>query len=224
MARIGLMGGCFNPFHVGHLRLSLEVFERLAFDRLELIPVHKPPHKSGEDLASFDVRVQWIAASIIGLTGFSINTMEAKRDEPSYTIDTLTIISQSHPMDDLFFILGVGDFLQFPTWNRGFELIEHVNLAVAARSGEGVAEVDAFIAEHWQGVQKESQTLRRFPSGYCVEFVDVPRLDVSATEIRRAFVEGRNVKGLVSAGVLKDIHARENHLKALWSEKEKGNG
>jgi nicotinate-nucleotide adenylyltransferase len=216
------MGGCFNPFHVGHLRLALEVYERLALDRLELIPVYKPPHKSGDDLAPFDVRVDWIAASIVGLNGFVINKMEAERDEPSYTIDTLSIISRSHPMDDLYFILGVGDFLQFPNWHRGFELIEHVNLAVAARSGEGVAEVDAFIAEHWQGVQRESESVRRLPSGYCVEFVDVPRLDVSATQIRQALLEGKNIKGLVASGVLKDIRARENHLKSLWSEEEKG--
>src|SRR5512142_198557 len=137
MKRLGILGGTFNPVHVGHMRLALEMAEALSLDRVEFIPAARPPHKPDEGMLPFDLRAQLLSLSIDGASGLAVNLMEAERPGPSYTWDTLVELSRQRPDTDLYFIMGASDLLNLHLWRRGPELGQLANLAVSNRDRLG---------------------------------------------------------------------------------------
>ena len=133
-----LFGGSFNPPHVGHLRLAIEMAETLRplADSVELMPCAAPPHKVVSGLLPFDLRAAMVEACLDGLPGLSCNRMEAGRPGLSYTWDTLQACREETPERPLFFILGNPDYALLPHWHRGLELPELCQLVVVPR-GEG---------------------------------------------------------------------------------------
>ena len=133
-----LFGGSFNPPHVGHLRLAIEVAETLRplADSVELMPCAAPPHKVVSGLLPFDLRAAMVEACLDGRPGLSCNRMEAGRPGLSYTWDTLQACREETPERPLFFILGNPDYALLPHWHRGLELPELCQLVVVPR-GEG---------------------------------------------------------------------------------------
>ena len=133
-----LFGGSFNPPHVGHLRLAIEMAETLRplADSVELMPCATPPHKVVSGLLPFDLRAAMVEACLDGLPGLSCNRMEAERPGLSYTWDTLQACREETPERPLFFILGNPDYALLPHWHRGLELPELCQLVVVPR-GEG---------------------------------------------------------------------------------------
>ena len=121
-----LFGGSFNPPHVGHLRLAIEVAETLRplADSVELMPCAAPPHKVVSGLLPFDLRAAMVEACLDGRPGLSCNRMEAGRPGLSYTWDTLQACREETPERPLFFILGNPDYALLPHWHRGLELPE----------------------------------------------------------------------------------------------------
>ena len=119
-----ILGGSFNPPHVGHLRLAVEVREALGdlVTGVDLVPCAVPPHKDASDLLPFGLRAALVEACIAGLPWLACNRLEGRRQGPSYTWDTLTAYRQAAPGTDLYFILGSPDFAQLPLWRRGTEL------------------------------------------------------------------------------------------------------
>ena len=137
MVRLGILGGTFNPVHVAHVRLALEMAEALNLDRVELIPAARPPHKPGEGMLPFELRAALLSLAVEGLDRLSVNLMEAERPGPSYTWDTLQELAVRNPEADMYFIMGASDLLNVHLWRRGAELGSLANLAVATRDHLG---------------------------------------------------------------------------------------
>lgn len=203
------MGGSFNPPHIGHLRLAIEVCERLRLEYVALVPAAVPPHKSQYGLLPFEERIARLRRGIQGLNFLRISDIEAHREGPSYTWDTLAAYRQRNPAARLYFILGALDLPTLPGWHMGLRLPERANLVIVPRDAYDLQIVGEFIATHWPeqtravdcplpDVQAAWQW-RASPESEPSEllYVPVPRIDVSSSLIREKQQAGKCVDYLV---------------------------
>jgi len=119
---IGILGGTFNPIHHGHLRLALELYERLDLAKVLLIPSAYPPHRAQPSVSS-QCRLEMVQAAIKGVKGLSVDDRELRRQRPSYTVDTLKSLREDYPYHSLCLILGMDAFLGLPSWHKWEQLI-----------------------------------------------------------------------------------------------------
>jgi len=219
--RFGILGGTFNPVHVGHMRLALEMAEALSLDRMDLVLAARPPHKPESGMLPFDLRARLLSRAVQGIPGFSVNLMEAGRPGPSYTIDTLEEMARLYPEDELYFIMGACDLLNLHKWRRGFDLALVSNLAVSNRGRLSQVEVETYIAGRpAMGWRPDGPGRWRTPAGKRVELIDVPRLDISASFIRDRFRLGASLRFLVPEGVEEELDRMRDQALSAWSRED----
>lgn len=195
MARIGILGGSFNPPHMGHLVCASEAAAQLDLDRVLLTPVAAPPHKQIEDDPGPEQRLALCRLAVEGDERLGVCDLEVRRGGPSYTVDTLRELHERSPEDHLTFIVGGDIALGLPTWRDPETVLGLARLAVAERSGAGRSDVAQRLAES-------------FPQAPPPLFFDMPRMDISSSQIRRRIAEGRPIRYLVPGPVAEQI-ARE---------------
>ena len=128
--RIGILGGTFDPVHIGHLRSALEVAEFMGLDELRLLPNARPPHRDTPQVAAQD-RLAMVRCAVAGVERLSVDDRELSRDKPSYTIDTLeSLRAELGASDQLFLLMGWDAFCGLPGWHRWEELLKHCHILV----------------------------------------------------------------------------------------------
>ncbi|WP_205697732.1 nicotinate-nucleotide adenylyltransferase [Conexibacter sp. SYSU D00693] len=188
MAHVGLLGGTFNPPHVGHLICAQEALEQLELDRVVLVPVHTPPHKEVLDDPGPELRLELCRRATEGDERLGVSDAEVLRGGPSYTVDTLRAIHAADPGDSLTFIVG-GDVAHgLPSWREPAEVLRLARLAVAERSGVRRADIAERVATVPGGAER-------------VVFFDMPRVDLSSSLVRRHAAAGRSIRYLVPDAV-----------------------
>ncbi|MDO9083749.1 MAG: nicotinate (nicotinamide) nucleotide adenylyltransferase [Humidesulfovibrio sp.] len=219
MAKIGILGGSFNPIHAGHMRMAVEAREAVGLERVLLMPAGEPPHKTSEGMLPFAHRLRLVEMAVHGVSGLSASGLEGARPGPSYTVDTLTALHEKSPGDELHFILGSESFLVLPDWNRGLEIPHLACLAVVLRPGVDVDAVAAFAEANWPGTERLGPGRLRFASGTSLACVDMPTLEVSSTDIRRRWRERRCLAMLVPVAA-EDIMERGGSAYELaWGQR-----
>ncbi len=216
--KLGILGGSFNPVHNGHIRMAIEVRERLGLDRVELVPAKQPPHKDSKALLPFELRLELVERAIDGVPGLGANPLEGARPGVSFTCDTLHCYRTEQPDTEFSFILGASTFLELPNWKRGLEIPALVSLVVVNR-WEAAGEVADFIRTHWPGADRDEENLWTFPKGHTVQVVDVPRLDIKGEYIRHWWLERRNLHMLVPTGVIELLEKREAAVEERWGKR-----
>lgn len=216
--KTGLLGGTFNPVHIGHLRLALEVGETLGLDRVELIPAKVPPHKSDEAILPFELRADLLDLAVEQSPLLRVNRVEKELPVPSYTYDTLVHLNKTRPEDEFYFITGVEGFMEFPTWHRWEEIPLVANLVVADRGGYDLDRaVDTgkvfFLGEK---VSCKTWPTIKIRGGKRIIFLPVPKLEISSTEIREKWLAGRDLSWLVPETVLAGLAAGEKDVHKVW--------
>jgi nicotinate-nucleotide adenylyltransferase len=194
MGRIGILGGTFNPPHIGHLVMAQEALDQLELERVVLMPVAIPPHKEAQEDPGVAARVDLCRLAMSGDERFEVSTLEVDRGGASFTVDTLRELHDLEPEHDLTFIVG-GDMAQsLPAWREPEAVLALATLAVAER----------------EGVRREDIARRLEPlhDGDRVVFFDMPRIDVSSSAIRRRVAEGRPIRYLVPDAVNEAIAER----------------
>ena len=184
MARVGILGGSFNPPHLAHLVCASEAAAQLDLDRVLLTPVAAAPHKDAEGDPGPRERLELCQLAISGDERLGLCDLEVVRGGSSYTVDTLKELHARAPEDHLTFIVGGDIALGLPSWHEPEAVLGLARLAVAERSGAGRADVEARLREH-------------FPDAPPPVFFDMPRLDISSSQIRRRVVAGRPIRYLV---------------------------
>lgn len=187
MARVGILGGTFNPPHVAHLVCAQEARAQLELDHVVLMPVHTPPHKEAVGDPGAEVRFEMCRAAAAGDPGLRVSRLELDRGGPSFTVETLRALRSATPQDELTFIVGGDQAQGLPTWREPGALLELAVLAVAAREGIGREDVRTRLA----GL---------VPPGRVV-FFDMPRIDVSSSDVRRRVASDRPIRHLVPDAV-----------------------
>ena len=180
--RVGILGGTFNPPHLGHLIIAEQVKSQLNLDEVMFIPDYQPPHIDKKTAISAEKRLKMVKLSTMDEPEFKVSDIELRRKGVSYTIDTIKELKLKNPEVDYYFIIG-GDMVEYlPKWHRIEELIKLVK----------------FVGVSRPGYRKESK--------YPIMWVDVPMTDISSTLVRRNVKQGCSIKYLVTPEVENYIH------------------
>jgi nicotinate-nucleotide adenylyltransferase len=226
--RIGILGASFNPAHIGHVRLALEMREILGLSYVDLLPCALPPHKPATGILPFDVRVRLLRAAIQGLAGLRINPAEGEREGPSYTWDSLRDYAARYPDVRRFFLLGCEDFCTLPQWRNGLDLPQLADFVVVPRDGAGEERFTQAVRQNWPEAlpcPPESEACmaalpdaRAFalPKGARLLYLPLTRLDISASLLRRRFVEGKDIHFLLPPATLECLEAERDVVEACW--------
>jgi nicotinate-nucleotide adenylyltransferase len=188
VARLGLLGGTFNPPHIGHMVAAQEALAQLELDEVLLVPVNEPPHKEMEADPGVEHRVELCRRAVAGEERIRVSRVDADVPGPSFTVATLRRLHESRPGDQLTFIVGGDMALSLPTWREPETILELAELGVAEREGVRRSDIEERVAEVRGGPDR-------------VRFFDMPRLDVSSSLIRRFVGAGRPIRYLVPDGV-----------------------
>ncbi len=210
-SRVGILGGTFNPIHVGHLVLAESLRERLGLDRVLLIPAATPPHKPAPGIAPAHHRYAMAALAVAGHPAFAVCDVELRRSGPSYSVDTLETLSAEWPGARLFFLMGSDTFLDLPTWRTPERLGRWATLAVGQRAGSAFepdgpaarAVLERLGHYAWRRVAPDAaRTGVLEPAGPSeVLLVEARSLPVSAREVRGLVAGGHSVRYLVPPAV-----------------------
>jgi nicotinate-nucleotide adenylyltransferase len=198
---LAVLGGTFDPVHIGHLNAAWEAAELLDAD-VRLMPANVPPHRP-PPVASAQQRVAMLRAALHGQSRLTLDTRELEREGPSYTVDTLAELRAEQGDRPLVLLLGEDAFVGLPSWHRWRELFDLAHVGVLTRPG-AEPEWPADLAGAISGrLASEPLEMRASPAGRVV-LVPVTPLEISATRVRELLVAGRQPRYLLPLGLLGD--------------------
>jgi nicotinate-nucleotide adenylyltransferase len=181
--RVGIYGGVFNPPHHGHLVAAQEAHAQLELDVVLWIPVGHAPHRVIEGDPGTEARFAMVELAIAGDERFRASRIELEREGPSYTVDTLRELGERGPDDDLFLILGGDQALALASWREPEDVLALATLAVFER-GSSNRNAIAIKVARLRGAER-------------VRFLEMPRIDISSTLVRRRAATGKPIRYLV---------------------------
>ena len=193
--RIGVFGGAFNPPHMGHLICAQEVLLQLGLERVLFVPVGQAPHREIDDDPGAEARLEMVELAISGDERFVVSRVEVDREGPSYTSDTLELLSAESPDAELFLILGGDQAAALPTWHEPERVLERATVAAVERVGWSRSAIGIKLA--------------RLRGSEHVRHLDMPVIQISATGVRRRVREGRPIRYLVPRSVEEYIGSHE---------------
>jgi nicotinate-nucleotide adenylyltransferase len=189
--RLGILGGAFNPPHLGHLVCAQEALVQLALDRVIFVPTARPPHREIESDPGVEARVEMCEAALADDERFEMSSAELEREGPSYTVDTLREMHAAAPDDELFLILGGDQAAALPDWREPEEVLSLAVVAAVERAGFSRNSIAIQLGQ-LKGAQQ-------------VRYLDMPVIQVSSSVVRRRVAEGKPIRYLVPDPVLRYI-------------------
>ena len=212
--KTGIIGGTFNPIHLGHLAIAREMQQRFALDRVLFIPAAIPPHKQVDDLPPFTHRLAMVECAIAGQSGFEACDIESRRRGKSYSLDTLRQLHVLYPEDSFYFLIGMDSLHSLHTWYHFEDIFPLCHLVVARRPGVAKpASIDA-LPVAIRGQFCYDSVLKTFchTSGSHLYFLTESFINISSTEIRRDLTDNRPVEDALPKAVYEYI--KTHHLYA----------
>lgn len=189
MKKIGILGGTFDPPHIGHLIIAEEVKNALQLDEIWFIPSNEPPHKK-KAITSTNDRISMLQRAIAGNNSFMLNMVEVERSGKSYTIDTINSLNRQYPSFTFYFIIGADMVEYLPKWKQIDKLAQLVSFVGVKRSGF------------------------RVESHYPLTEVDIPLIDISSSLIRDRLFNDQSVTYLIPSNVYSYIKERRLYEKS----------
>lgn len=188
MERIGILGGTFDPPHLGHLILGEYAVDALDLARVLFLPAADPPHKRDRAKTPLVYRLAMLTLALADNEHFALSRVDVDRPGPHYSVDAVTILLRQYPGAEFFFIMGGDSLRDLPKWHRPAELIELCKLAVMRRPG------DNFTSDlHNTILPRLSERL---------VMMETPVLEISSTDIVQRIRQGKSVRYLVPDSVL----------------------
>lgn len=175
---IGILGGTFDPVHIGHLWLAEIARDKLGLNKVIFIPARKPPHKNRMDIIDVELRYKMVELAILDNSFFSVSRLEVEKTAVSYSIETVRLIKKENPYAVLYFIVGCDVLPELNTWKEINELFKLVNFVVAGRPG-----------------------FKKYPLPPGAVFLDDIFLAISASKIRNRIRKGESVRYLLTEKV-----------------------
>jgi len=189
--RVGILGGTFDPPHMGHLVLAQDAVEALALDRLYWVPARRSPFKEPGVGTDADIRAELVDVAVRGHPAFRVWRGELERPEPSYTVDTVRAFRERFPGGELVLLLGTDQWRSFGQWKDPDRIADQARICVLDRRDPG----DVRAREDDGAGDGEFQVIR----------LTSRRMDVSSTEIRQRARQGRSIRYLVTDAVRRKI-------------------
>ena len=208
--RIGIMGGTFDPIHLGHLRAAEEIYWAFGLDRIIFVPAARPPHKEEGVVASALHRYEMVSLATVFTPYFTVSPIELQREGKSYSVETVREFQKmAGPDTRLYFVVGVDAFLEMSAWREAEELLALTRVIVTARPGWRLDEVERLLTPDQRRLLGQP-TFRYLKVGEIdpdrvekdlpprqVLLVEVVSLDIASREIRQLVEEGRSIRHLV---------------------------
>jgi nicotinate-nucleotide adenylyltransferase len=188
---IGVLGGTFDPIHIGHLKVAEEVMARLDLPRILFMPAGQPWLKlnNANAISPIPHRLEMVRLGIAGNPRFKLSTMEIERPGPTYSVDTLAQLhSRLGAGDEIFFILGWDNLMQLPKWHQPQRLLELCRLVAVPRVDFPLPDLPA-LEEELPGITQR------------VILFDRPRIDINASEVRQRVAQGLSISDSVPKAV-----------------------
>jgi nicotinate-nucleotide adenylyltransferase len=187
--RVGILGGTFDPPHIGHLWLATLAMDGMNLDRVLFMPAAQPPHKAGTAVSRATDRLLMTRLAIAGEPRFELCPIEMERPGPSYTIDSVDELERLYPGDTTLYLVMAADSLaQIDTWREPDRLLARIDWIVGPRPGDPLPDREALVARFGDNAAR-------------IHSLDGPSLDVSSTTLRRRVAEGRPIRYLVPRSV-----------------------
>ena len=207
--QIGILGGSFDPVHMGHIGLAQEVYDKFNLDKILFVPVFQSPHKSTTPLASNVHRREMLRLALKENANFIISDVELRREELSYTIDTLNYYKFKFPNSELFLIIGCDNLMGLDSWKESREIMERCHILVASRPIQ-----ESFSPEHevlgfFNGdspyrIGKIKNVMQKFfheKTGSRLVVFNISPRDISSSTVRRELAQGKPAKNLLPTEV-----------------------
>ena len=208
--RIGIMGGTFDPIHLGHLRAAEEIYWAFGLDRIIFVPAARPPHKEEVVAASAMHRYEMVSLATVFTPYFTVSPIELQREGKSYSVETVREFQRLSGSDtNLYFVVGVDAFLEMSEWREAKELLMLARVIVTARPGWRLDEVEHLLAPEQRRLlghpsfkylkvsEVDPERVEEAPAPRQVLLVEVVSLDIASREIRQLVEEGRSIRHLV---------------------------
>lgn len=210
---IGILGGTFDPIHLGHLRLAQEVAETLGLSEVRFVPGGTPPHRAKPQTPVAD-RLAMVKLALEGNPLFKLDERETRRGGKSYTVDTLRELrAECGASCPLVLIMGADAFLGFETWHCWQEIFALAHIAVAHRPGSLLGDMPPVLTgEFTRRCSGDKRAVHGAAAGAIIE-VPITALDISATQVRRLVRARRSARYLLVPEVLQYIHDNQLFLK-----------
>jgi nicotinate-nucleotide adenylyltransferase len=192
--KIGIFGGTFNPIHIGHLRVALEVKEKLTLGKVIFVPSHMPPHKNLANNIPGKKRLQMIQMAIKGNPFFEASDFEVKKETTSYSIKTIRFIGNEYKTTP-YFILGQDAFNEISTWFEADKLFDYAHFVVMTRPDADKVPLNKVLG-------KKAKQFKPIETGYKnnknneIIFAEVSSLDISSSHIRDLCKKRQSIKYL----------------------------
>lgn len=196
--RLGILGGTFDPVHYGHLLLAEQCLEQCRLDQVWFIPAGIPPHKLTQTIAPGKTRAEMLELAVAGHERFLVDRREIDRADPCYTVETLAALVAEDSSRELFFLLGADSLADFPTWREPRKIVEYAKLAVVNRGGAPLPDLAPL-----RPILGEAMNSR-------LEFVTIPGIDLSSSDIRRRIAEGKSIRYMTPRAV--ECYIETHHL------------
>ena len=196
--RLGLFGGTFDPVHAGHLLLAEQCREQCALDELWFVPAGSPPHKQGAAISSGNTRAEMLELALAGHPQFMVNRMELGRAGTTFTVDTLQQLYDEDPSREMFFLIGTDSLADLPTWREPDRIAELATIVAVNRGDRAAPDLEALKETIGEAVMSR------------IQFVTMPGIDLSATDIRRRVQDGASIRFMVPRAV--EVYISEHGL------------
>ena len=198
--KLAIMGGTFNPIHIGHLVCAEEAVSQFELDQVLFMPTGLPPHKEIKKGISSEARLQMCMIATRDNPRFEVSRYEIDRKETSYTVDTIRHFRRQQPETDLYFISGADAILEILEWKDPDELLSMAMLIGATRPGYPLDRI--------------SGNLEKFLQAKKVKIMEIPGIGISSTIIRDRVSEGKSIRYLVPEGVRRFVYEEGLYRKA----------
>lgn len=195
MPRVGILGGTFDPVHIGHLILAEEARDQLDLSVVYFVPAGNPPHKLGRRLAPVDDRVRMVELAVAGNDCFRVSRADADRPGPHYTIDMVELFRQQLPPDsELYFLMGFDSLTELPSWHEPQKLLAACHLVALTRYN---------VPVDWNDLEGKLPGIQQR-----VTLLDMPELEIASHQIQHRIQASRSIRYLVPEAAREYIAAR----------------
>ncbi len=195
VSSVGLLGGTFDPPHVGHLWLACLAADAMGLERVWFMPAAQPPHKQGRPMSRAADRLEMTRRAIEGDSLFGLTTIEMERPGPSYTVDSVRQLGREQPNQTVFLVMAADSLEQIDTWREPDQLLRLCEWVIGPRPGVALPDRSRLEARFGAAADR-------------IHLLDGPSLDVSASEIRERVAMGTIIRYLVPRSVEELIEAR----------------
>ena len=196
--KLGILGGTFDPVHYGHLLMAEQCRGQCELDEIWFLPAGSPPHKQGVQITGGEIRAEMLELAIAGNPAFSVSRREIEQQGTTYTYQTLEKLHEEDPHRELYFLIGADSLADLPDWRKPARIVELATVVAVNRGDRPLPSLKPLQEKLGEAVAER------------IQFVSMPGIDLSATDIRQRVKKGKSIRYMTPRAI--EIYIEEHSL------------